>query len=474
MNVLYAIGEANPFIANGGLGEVAASFTRSIREKLINCRIVIPLYSDIPESMRSKFKYITNFLVPVGWRQQYCGIFEAHLSGAIYYFIDNEYYFKRNGLYGHPDDGERFAFFSRAVLEMIKFINYPPNIIHSNDWQTALIPVYRKLLYGQMKEYKNIKTVFTIHNLLYQGQFGKEFFSDVIGLNSWDLPVLEYNGHLNLIKGAIETADAVTTVSRSYAKEIMEPCYGNGLDEILRNNSCKIYGITNGMDTGRYDPETDESILKNYSANDISGKAANKAALQKLFHLPVDDSVPVIGMVTRMIDQKGLDLFREVIEDILCNKTQIIMLGTGDALNETFFLDIAKRYPVKMAIKVGFHPDIARKIYAGADMFLKPSKSEICGLSQMAALRYGTIPIVHETGGLKDTVTDCADGNGNGFTFKNYNSEEMLNAINRGLELYCDRAEWNNLIKRAMSCNNCWQNSADKYIRLYKKLTGQE
>ncbi len=474
MNVLYAIGEANPFIAAGGLGKVAASFTRSIREKLINCRLVIPLYSDIPDSMRSKMKYIANISVPVGWRQQYCGIFEAHVNGTIYYFIDNEYYFKRSGIYGHYDDGERFAFFSRAVLEMLRFINYPPDILHCNDWQTALIPVYRKLLYGEMEEYKNIKTVFTIHNLLYQGQFGKDVFPDILGLNSWDLPVLEFNGCINLMKGAVETADAVTTVSRSYAREIMEPCYGNGLDKILRNNSSKITGITNGIDTQMYDPETDDSILKNYSCNDISGKAMNKTALQKLFNLPVEETIPVIGMVTRLVDQKGLDLVRAVIEEILCSRIQMVLLGTGDALNETFFLDIAGRYPGKMAIKIGYFPDIARKIYAGADMLLKPSKSEICGLSQMAALRYGTIPIVRETGGLKDTVIDYENGTGNGFAFKTYNPHAMLNAIRRAEELFYNKQEWEKLIKRALSCDFCWQNSAEKYLQLYKQLLNQE
>ncbi|WP_246240887.1 glycogen synthase GlgA [Anaerocolumna sedimenticola] len=474
MNILCAYGEANPFIATGGLGEVAASFTRSIREKITNCRIVLPLYSDIPEAMRSKMKFLTNFIVPLGWRQQYCGIFEVHVSGTTYYFVDNEYYFKRSGIYGHPDDGERFAFFSRAVLEMIKYIHYPTDIIHSNDWQTGLIPVFYKLLYSKIEEYKNIKTIFTIHNLLYQGQFGLEFFSDVLGLNPQDLSLLEYNGCINLVKAAIETADAVTTVSQTYAEEIKDPVFGYGLDEILRKHSDKITGITNGIDMELYDPETDESILKNYCSNDLSGKAMNKEALQKLFNLPVDSSTPIIGMVTRMVDIKGLDLVREVIQDILCQKVQVVLLGTGDPVNETFFQDIAKKFPAKMAIKIGYHPDIARKIYAGADLFLKPSKSELCGLSQMVALRYGTIPIVRETGGLKDTVIDCEEENGNGFTFRSYSSDDMLEAIERGLDLYSDKMAWESLIKRAMECNNCWQNSAEKYITLYKKLLNQK
>lgn len=471
MKILFAIAEAYPFIMTGGLGDVAGSLPHALREKSVCCRVVLPLYSDIPDSVRPKMKYIADFIVPVGWRKQYCGVFETHVGGTIYYLLDNEYYFKRPGIYGHHDDAERFTFFSRAVLEMIKYIDFKPDIIQANDWHTALVPVYKKLLYEDLDEYKNIKTIFTIHNILYQGQFGIDIFADIIGLNTRDLPILEYNGYINMMKAAIVTADAVTTVSPTYAKELMDPYYANGLEKIMQNNSSKLYGIINGIDTDNYDPETDESILQGYSINNISGKMVNKTALQKMFGLPVDEAIPVLGMVTRLVDHKGLDLLKTVIEDILSDHIQFIMLGKGDPLHETYFLSVARRYPGKMAIKIGYIPDIARKIYAGADMFLMPSKSEPCGLSQMVCLRYGTIPIVRETGGLKDTVTDCGDGLGNGFTFKSYDAQEMLGAIKRAEDVYCRKQDWEILMNRALSCNNCWQNSADKYIQLYKKIS---
>lgn len=470
MKILFAIAEAYPFIMTGGLGDVAGALPRAIREKSICCRVVLPFYSDIPASMRSKAKFLTSFTVMLSWRKQYCGIFEAHINGAIYYLLDNEYYFKRSGIYGHYDDAERFAFFSKAVLEMIQYIEYKPDIIHANDWHTALIPIYKKLAYEELEGYKKIKTVFTIHNVLYQGQFGFEILSDVLGLNAQDLPTLEYNGCINLMKAAIETADSVTTVSPTYAKELMDPFYAHGLERIIQSNSYKFSGIINGIDIDHYDPETDESIPCNYSVNDISGKAANKAALQKMFNLPVDEAIPILGMVTRLVNHKGLDLLNSVVEDIICNHIQLIILGKGEPLYETFYQNIARRYPGKMAIKIGFLPDIARKIYAGADMFLMPSKSEPCGISQMVSLRYGTIPIVRETGGLKDTVDDYGDGSGNGFTFPSYNAQDMLTAIRRAEVLFSNKKEWEVLVKRALSCNHCWQGSAETYIQLYNKL----
>lgn len=470
MNVLYAVGEANPFIATGGLGDVAGSLPQKIKEKLVNCRVVLPFYSDIPDNMRVKAKYITNFTVHLGWRHQYCGLFEAHIDGTIYYLLDNEYYFKRNGIYGHYDDGERFAFFSKAVLEMLQYINFHPDVIHANDWHTALIPTYKKLLYDEIKKYQNIKTVFTIHNIIYQGQFSLNFYTDVIGLRADQVSDLEYHGCINLMKSAIVTADKITTVSPTYSEEILDSYYSNGLDEILKNNVCKLTGIINGIDTDKYNPETDECIFNNYSANDISGKAQNRTALQKLFNLPTDETIPLIGMVSRLVDNKGFDLVREAAEDILCNKSQMIILGTGDTINERFLQDLANRYPGKMAVKIGFFPDIARKIYAGSDLFLMPSKSEPCGLSQMIALRYGTIPIVRETGGLKDTVLDCSYDNGNGFTFKNYNVNDLIKTVRRAEDVYKLKDKWETLVKRALDSNYCWQNSADQYINLYKIL----
>lgn len=470
MKVLYAIGEAYPFIMTGGLGDVGGSLPRSIRERFTGCRVVLPLYSDIPESIKSSAKFIKSFYVSLGWRKQYCGVFEVHKNKTIYYLIDNEYYFKRSGIYGHFDDAERFAFFSLAVLEMLKHIDYQPDIIHANDWHTALIPVYHKLKYQYEEEYQDMKTVFTIHNILYQGQFDPYILEDVLGLSETALPLMEFHGCINFMKAAIETADAVTTVSPTYAKELTDPYYAHGLENILKKNEYKLSGIINGIDTKVYNPETDECILENYSVGDTSGKAKNKEALQRLFNLPTDPSIPVIGMVTRLVDHKGLDLVNQVIDEILSRHIQLIMLGTGDALHETFYLNIAKKYPGKFAIKIGFIPDLAHKIYAGADMFLMPSKTEPCGLSQMVALRYGTIPIVRETGGLKDTVKDWGDEGGVGFTFKTYDGADMLSAINRAESLYDNKMEWEVLVKRALSCNYSWQNSANEYIKLYKNL----
>lgn len=471
MKILYAIGEAYPFIMTGGLGDVGGSLPGAIRERFTGCRVVLPFYSDIPEELKASAKLIKSFYVAVGWRQQYCGVYEIHNNHTIYYLLDNEYYFKRSGIYGHYDDGERFAFFSLAVLELMKHIDYQPDILHVNDWHTALIPVYHKLKYQYEEKYKNIKTVFTIHNILYQGQFDKGILGDVLGLPEEALPVLEFNGCINLMKAAIETADAVTTVSPTYAKELTDAYFAQGLEHILKNNEYKLSGILNGIDTRVYNPETDETILRNYSREDISGKAKNKEELQKLFHLPVDPIIPVIGLVTRLVEHKGLDLVNWAMEELLSRPVQMIILGAGDSSYEAFYLNIAERYPDKFAVKLGFLPELAHKIYAGADIFLMPSKMEPCGLSQMVALRYGTIPIVREIGGLKDTVKDCGDQDGFGFTFRNYDGLDMLNAINRAISLYEHKEEWEALVKKALACNYSWQHSANEYIRLYKKLT---
>lgn len=474
MNILYATGEAYPFIMTGGLGDVAGALPRAIYENSVDCRVVLPLYSDIPKSIHSKLTFVTSFTVSLSWRQQYCGIYKTIINDITYYLLDNEYYFKRSGIYGHFDDGERFAFFSLAVLEMLHYIDYQPDIIHSNDWHTALIPVFRNLIYGEIKEYNHIKTVFTIHNIIYQGQYGFIFLTDVLGLNPRDTPILEYNGCINLMKAAIVSANAVTTVSPTYASELMFPFYAHGLEGILQNNSYKLTGIINGIDIDVYNPETDLFINTNYSYHTTKRKKSNKIALQQMFHLPTDETIPIIGMVTRLVDHKGLDLLNAVIEELLSTRIQLIILGKGDQHHEAFYEYIASRYPNKMAIKIGFFPDIAHMIYAGSDMFLMPSKSEPCGLSQMVSLRYGTIPIVRETGGLKDTVTDCGDGKGNGFTFQTYNAHDMLDAIHRAYNMYARKKDWEILIKRAMSSDFSWENSANLYIKLYKSVLQEQ
>ncbi len=471
MKVLYAASEALPFAASGGLADVAGSLPQALRKRLIGCRVVMPLYDTIKQELRDTMKFVTNISVPVAWRRQYCGIFEAKYGGVTYYLLDNEYYFKRGSLYGHYDDAERFAFFSRAILEIIPHIDFKPDIIHCNDWQTALTPLYYSTIYATQPGYENIKTVFTIHNIQYQGVYGKELIDNVVGLDYSQKNLIEYDDTVNFSKAAIECANAVSTVSPSYAKEILDPWYSHGLDTILKERSFKLRGILNGIDVENYNPETDKDIFKNYSVEKMTGKATNKRELQKFFGLPEKKDTPVMGMVTRLVSHKGLDLCKAVLDELLATTDiQLVVLGSGDTEYEDFFRGLASRFPEQVGLCLGFIPDLARKIYAGSDLFLMPSKSEPCGLSQMVALRYGSIPIVRETGGLRDSVKDSGDNEGNGFTFANYNAHEMLHAIRRACEGYGDKKGWKILVKRAMESDNSWGKSANEYIKMYKEI----
>ncbi len=470
MKVLFASSEAYPFAMSGGLADVAGALPKALRKRFVGCRVIIPLYSSITEEMREKMTFVCNITVPVSWRRQYCGVFEAHLDGVIYYFIDNQYYFNREGLYGHFDDAERFAFFSRAVLEILPHIGFKPDIIHCNDWQTALIPTYLDAFYKYDEFYSDIKTVFTIHNIQYQGKYGHELTGDVLGLPADKESLIEYDGCINFMKGAIQCAHKVTTVSPTYSREILDPYYSHGLDSILKEFTYKLTGIVNGIDCDVYNPETDNLIYKNFSLDDMSGKAFNKKKLQEELGLPQRKDVPIIGIVTRLVKHKGIDLVKCVFEELLRADVQFAILGSGEWEFETFFHEMSNRYPDKVGLKLGFKPQLAHRIYAGADIFLMPSQSEPCGLAQMVALRYGTIPIVRETGGLNDTISDSGDGEGNGFTFKSYNAHDMQNTVWRALAGYSDKQGWAMLRERAMKCNNSWATSANAYIRLYKEL----
>lgn len=470
MKILYATSEAYPFAMSGGLADVAGALPKALRRRLVGCRVVMPLYSSVPEELKAEMKFITSITVPVSWRRQYCGIFEAKVNGVIYYLIDNQYYFKREGLYGQYDDAERFAFFSRAVLEILPYIDYAPDIIHCNDWQTAMIPVFLDRFYCHDLRYLNIKTVFTIHNIQYQGKYGHELVNDVLGLPEADTGLVEYEDCINLMKAAIECSHRVTTVSPTYAHEILTPHYSHGLNPILEKNQHKLRGIVNGIDTVVYDPAADKAIFANYSAEEPKNKAVNKAKLQEYLGLPQKKEAPLIGIVSRLVGHKGFDLVKCVFEDMLRADIQVAILGSGDWEFETFFYEMAKKYPDKVAFKLGFIPDLARKIYAGADIFLMPSKSEPCGLAQMIALRYGTIPIVRKTGGLNDTITDISLQNGNGFVFENYNAHEMLDAVWRAVGLYSDKKAWKALSDHALTIDNGWNVSAGEYIKLYKEL----
>ena len=473
MKILYATSEAYPFAMSGGLADVAGALPKALRRRLVGCRIILPLYDTISDELKAKMNFITSITVPVSWRRQYCGIFEARHDGVIYYFLDNQYYFKRDALYGFYDDGERFAFFSRAVLETIAYIDYKPDIIHCNDWQTALIPVYLDRFYRDNPLYTHIKTVYTIHNIQYQGKYGTELIGDVLGLSDDDAGLVTYDGCVNLMKAAIQCSDKVTTVSPTYAKEILDPFYSHGLDRILKDYTYKLCGIINGIDTAVYNPNTDKDIFAHYSAEDFTNKAENKSELQKLMGLPERGEVPVIGVVSRLVGHKGFDLVKYVFEEMVGQDIQFVILGSGEWEFETFFYEMGKKYPEKVAFKLGFIPSLARKIYAGADIFLMPSKSEPCGLAQMIALRYGTIPVVRRTGGLNDTIIDSGDGFGNGFTFTDYNAHEMKRAVERAVMGYKEKDGWNILVDRAMNCDYSWNASAGAYIGLYKELTAK-
>ena len=470
MKVLYATSEALPFAASGGLADVAGSLPKALRTRLIGCRVVLPLYESVPQQLRDSMTFLTSLSVPVAWRRQYCGVFEAKYNGVIYYLLDNQYYFKRPGLYGHYDDAERFAFLARAVLEMLSFIDFHPDIIHANDWQTALIPVYYRLFYDQREGYENMKMVYTIHNIQYQGKYGMEILEDVFGIPQSAKSIVEQDGCVNLMKGAIEMADRVTTVSPTYAEELLDPWYAHGLDTILRLRSFKLSGILNGIDTDSYNPETDPDIYAHYTAEDPSGKAENKRALQERLGLPQRPEAPLIGMVTRLVSHKGLDLVKYVLDELLQADVQMVLLGSGDWTYENFFREAQDLHREKFCYCAGFVPELARKIYAGADIFLMPSKSEPCGLSQMVACRYGAVPVVRETGGLKDSITDCGDGYGIGFTFKTYNANDMLAAIHRALGAYANPEDWPLLVDRALKADFSWGRSANEYIRLYRAL----
>ena len=470
MKVLFATSEAYPFAMSGGLADVSGALPKALRRRFVGCRVIMPLYSTISDELKDKMKYICNITVPVAWRRQYCGIFEAHLNGVIYYFIDNQYYFKRDGLYGFYDDAERYAFFSRAVLEVLPHIDFKPDIIHCNDWQTALVPVYMDVFYKNNEFYNNIKTVFTIHNIQYQGKYGHELTEDVLGIPMDKESLIDFDGCVNFMKGAIQCADKVTTVSPTYSREILDPYYSHGLDSILKEFTYKLTGIVNGIDCEVYNPAEDKLIYKNYTIESLKDKDYNKKCLQEELGLPQKKDTPIIGIVSRLVNHKGFDLVKCVFEELLKADLQFAILGSGEWEYEAFFSEMAQKYPDKVGLKLAFNPTLAHRIYAGSDIFLMPSKSEPCGLSQMVALRYGTVPIVRKTGGLNDTITDSGDGNGNGFTFESYNAHDMQEAVWRALAGYSDKKGWDVLRKRAMQCDNSWNVSANAYIGLYKEI----
>lgn len=474
LKILMVTSEVCPFAKTGGLADVLGSLPRVLNSQEADVRVIMPKYSSINEKFKKKIRHVCFIYVNVGWRKQYCGIEELEHNGVKYYFIDNEYYFKRENIYGYEDDCERFAFFSIAVMEALAKIDFIPDIIHCHDWQAGMIPVIKEALYRINKECSQIKTVFTIHNLKYQGVCGIDQMQDWFSLKDsfFTHDKLEMNGYSSFMKGGLTYANLITTVSETYAIEIRDPFFGEGLEGLLNARKNDLKGILNGVDYKEYNSVTDNLIYANYSKSNMLGKKANKAALQNELGLEVDENKLIIGLISRLVDQKGLDLIQHVFDEIMQEEVQFVVLGTGDHKYENFFRKAVLKYPGRVSANIKFNNTLAHKIYAASDMFLMPSLFEPCGLGQIISLRYGTIPIVRETGGLKDTVIPYNEftGEGNGFGFVNYNAHEMLYTIQRAIKFCKKKTVLNKLRKTAMSCDFSWNASAKKYLELYNSL----
>ncbi|GAA2963346.1 glycogen synthase GlgA [Lactobacillus kefiranofaciens subsp. kefirgranum] len=474
MRILFAGAECAPFVKTGGLGDVLGALPNELAERGDDVGVVLPLYQDIPDKYRQKMQYQGNFIVPVGWRNQYCGIFTYKHHGVTYFFIDNEYYFKRPGIYGYYDDGERFAYFQQAVIMMMERFNFIPSILHCNDYHTAFIPFLLHEKWGFVDAYRGIKTVLTIHNLEFQGKYNAKtlpgFFN--MGYDWFDSGIVRQSGDVNWMKTGILYADRVTTVSPSYAREIQTPEFGQGLDGILRMCSHKVTGILNGIDFKRYNPETDPDIKADYNVRKLRKKVQNKIALQKELGLKRAAHIPLIGMVTRLTAQKGCQLLVDELDNILKFNVQVAILGNGDPFYEHALSEIAKRHPGKMSLTLAFDTKLAQRIYAGADSFLMPSAFEPCGLSQLIALHYGTLPVVHQIGGLADTVWvyDKTKNEGTGFGFKEFSGYQMVQAIKNMLAAYGEKDIWFKMQRTAMKSDFSWHKSASDYQWMYGEL----
>ena len=476
MKILLASSEAAPYIKTGGLGDVAAALPKALcNTPGTEVCIFLPYYKSIKENPKFQLEYLTNFFIPLSWRSVYAGLFRAQSKegGPVYYFIDNEYYFYRDNAYGYFDDGERFAFFSKAVLEALMHLDWYPDVIHANDWQTALIPVFLQAFYQNLPAYQSIRTLFTIHNMEYQGKAPDSFVDECLGLpDSWK-GTMQFDGCTNLMKAAILTADRVSTVSRTYAYEIQNPYYAHGLHNILQEYSYKLSGVVNGIDTEVFNPATDPLIHANFTKkNAAKQKLANKRYLQDKLGLERRDDVPMVAMITRLVGHKGLDLVQAVMDDLMWDDIQLVVIGTGDQQYEDMFRWHASCHPDKMSANIVFDNQLAHQTYASADIMLMPSKQEPCGLTQLIAMRYGTVPVVRETGGLFYTVPayNPETQEGRGFTFKTYNAHDMLDAIRRAATLYHDTKAWNTLRGIDMDYDSSWAHSVEEYWQIYRSM----
>ena len=477
MKILFATSEAVPFCKTGGLADVAGSLPQALAQAGNEVEVILPLYQRVADKWKDQMEFICHIEVPLGWRRVYCGLFRLEKDGVIWYFVDNEYYFKRDALYGHYDDGERYGFFSRSIISLLPALQFMPEVIHCNDWQTALVPIYLKDECVRWSEIRGIKTVFTIHNIEYQGRYGKETLEDLFGLApGWFADgTIAMDGDVNLLKGALMTCDAITAVSPTYAQELRYSFFAHGMESVIQRNAGKVYGVLNGLDMERYDPSKGKGIKAKFSVKDMSGKAKDKAWLQEQMSLTVDPEVPVIGIVSRLVSHKGFDLVVDAVGDIMATGAQMVVLGTGDWQYEEAFRHAQGQYPGRFSAQLTYSAPLSNMIYAGADIFLMPSVSEPCGLSQMIAMRFGTIPVVRETGGLKDSVTpyNKYEGTGRGFTFANISAGDMVWVLREAVDLYNDdKKAWKGLQKEGMTADFSWKNSAQQYLDIYNRILG--
>lgn len=480
MKILFTASECVPFVKTGGLADVVGALAPVLAKQGHDVRVILPMYTAIPQKWQSQMEYLLDFEVQLGWRRQYCGVQVLKKDGVTYYFLDNKYYFGRPYIYGlGGDEYERYGFFCRACLNVLPLIDFAPDVLHAHDWQSGMIPALLKIQYAHLPFYANIRTMYTIHNLQYQGIFGIKEVQDVLGLGDglWSSDKLECYGCANFMKAALVYADIVTTVSPSYAEEITTAYYGERLDGLIRARHDTVFGVLNGIDVDEYNPETDPMIYKNYTIKTVEGKVENKVKLQEALGLEVNPDVPLIAMIGRLSNQKGLDLVDCVLGDIMQENVQLVVLGMGEARYTNLFSWAEQQYRGRMAARFAMDHELAHRLYASADFFLMPSLFEPCGLSQMMSLRYGTIPIVRETGGLRDTVLSYNEytQEGNGFSFLNYNAHDMLNVIRRALSYYRDHKDVIKLLQtRGMGGDYSWTHSAKEYVKLYSRMTGKE
>ena len=477
MKILFIATEAVPFVKTGGLADVIGSLPGELRKLGIDARVIMPDYGQIPPELKEQMVSLKKVTVNLGWRYQYCELSKLEHNGVPFYFVGNEYYFKREGLYGFSDEAERFAFFSRAVLECLPFLEFVPQLLHCHDWHTGPVCVFLRTQYAKKPYYRDMITLFTIHNLFYQGVFPREVLQDIMELDvEYFTPdYLEFYGKVSYLKGGLNFSDYITTVSPTYAREIQTAYFGRGLEGVLQQRRAQLSGIINGIDQQSFNPATDPNIFVNYRSA-LSKKQQNKIQLQEQLGLPQDPGIPLVAFINRFVEQKGLDLIIHVLEEMMELNLQLVFLGTGEKHYETILREMADRFPQQLSVNIFFDDTLARRIYAGSDFFLLPALFEPCGIGQLIALRYGTIPVVRETGGLKDTVFpyDEITEEGNGFSFTNYNASDMLYTLKRALDLYKNKNSWEMLVKKALRQNHGWDAPAREYGELYSRLVNQQ